>query len=85
MVSRMRERRAELDSFSATLRGLSPDLLPPGKEEMLLWALEVASSRAIGETASNGTAATMVSPLYRPRGASRGSTLGGGESAAGVY
>jgi hypothetical protein len=62
MVSRMRERRAELASFSATLRGLSPDLLPPGKEEMLLWALEVASSRAIGETATNGTAATMVPP-----------------------
>jgi hypothetical protein len=57
----MRERRAELDTFTSTLRALSPDLLPPEKEEMLLWALEVASSRAIGESCSNGTAATMVS------------------------
>ena len=65
----MRERRAEVKALCATLRELSPDLLPAGKEDALLWALEVASSRAIGETDTNGTAATMVppsSPLSAP-------------------
>ena len=59
----MRERREEVAVLCATLRALSPDLLPVGKEEELLWALEVASSRAIGETNMNGTAATMASPV----------------------
>jgi hypothetical protein len=67
IISRMRERRAEVDTLRATVLELSPDLLPDDKEGLLLWALEVASSRAIGETDTNGTAATMVAPVARRR------------------